>query len=603
MSRLERIPLRVKLLMLLVMPLLTVAYFGAADALDLRRAHREAERLGLMVELSVRAGVLVHETQKERGATAVFMGSQGAEFGDGMVAQRLATDNARAEFLSFIDDHRDSLPATVVEDLGPAVADLARLDELRDQASALSAPPGDVIGYFTTMHGKFLVGIGSIASASSDARLRGDITAYLIFLHAKGKTGVERAQLAAAFSSDAYSPGQYRTVASLIGARATLVQLFEQLANPEALEFFQAKQSDPLVAEVARFEEIALENSEGGFGVNGSEWYETMTARINLLKEVEDLQEEQLATTAARQAADAASAFDRSLLLLGLIAGGSVVLGLVLLSLNTMVDQMKAGSTELARAASDLDATSASLHERANDASAQTATATSSVNGVTAEITTVAATIDEFNVTLTEIEKNTRSASDLSQEAVGMADETSAVITRLLEASERIGSVVSVISSIAAQTNLLALNATIEAAHAGEAGKGFSVVANEVKQLAAETTKATDEISLSILEIQQDMDRAVEANSRISSMIASMSTISTMIAATVRQQSATSNEISASVDGVAFGAGAISATVGQIAQLIDANQAASTSVNQAVARMTDLARRLDALVGGRSLGA
>src|SRR5690606_26053119 len=124
----------------------------------------------------------------------------------------------------------------------------------------------------------------------------------------------------------------------------------------------------------------------------------------------------------------------------------------------------------------------------------------------------------------------------------------------LSESSAQIGEVIDVITSIAAQTNLLALNATLEAARAGEAGKGFAVVANEVKELAKQTSLATDEIGTRIAAIQRDSSGAVEAIGRIQEVIARVADLQTTIASAVEEQTATTNEISRSVTDAARGA-------------------------------------------------
>jgi hypothetical protein len=139
-------------------------------------------------------------------------------------------------------------------------------------------------------------------------------------------------------------------------------------------------------------------------------------------------------------------------------------------------------------------------------------------------------------------------------------------VAKLGESSQQIGKVIEVITSIAEQTNLLALNATIEAARAGEAGKGFAVVAGEVKELAKETAKATEEIGSRIAAIQEDTSDAVGAIGEIEQVIARIADMQTTIASAVEEQTATTNEIGRNVAEAARGSAEIAENIVSVAQ-------------------------------------
>ncbi|MCP3994528.1 MAG: HAMP domain-containing protein, partial [bacterium] len=312
-ARINRLPLKAKLAVLVVVPLLGLSFFAFSGALDRRAEAQEAEQMQLLGELSIRTGSVLHETQKERGATAIYMGSNGERFEAELQAQRTATAEPLAELTSYLEDHRDSLPSAVTVALDSAFDQLSQLETRRSQASSLSVPMAEIITYYTSVNASFLNSIGAVGMASSNAELRGEGLAYLSFLNAKEKAGIERAQLAAAFASDEFAPGQFVTVVSLIAVQDAYLGLFENIVSSEVTGTYERIESDPIMGEVDEFRAIAIENGVGGFGVDGAEWFDTSTGRINLMKEVEDAQVAHISDRAGEIAGDASGAFYRSL--------------------------------------------------------------------------------------------------------------------------------------------------------------------------------------------------------------------------------------------------------------------------------------------------
>jgi methyl-accepting chemotaxis protein len=177
-----------------------------------------------------------------------------------------------------------------------------------------------------------------------------------------------------------------------------------------------------------------------------------------------------------------------------------------------------------------------------------------------------------------------------------VAQQTSNTIAQLGRSSEEIGNVVEVIKSIAEQTNLLALNATIEAARAGESGKGFAVVANEVKELADQTSRATEEIAERIATIQSDTASAVEANSRISETIDRISGISQRIAAAVEEQSVVTATIGTNMNETADSAGVIAQSIGDVTAAVGDTTRAIQETQSAADGIQGIAAELNGLI-------
>ncbi len=181
-----------------------------------------------------------------------------------------------------------------------------------------------------------------------------------------------------------------------------------------------------------------------------------------------------------------------------------------------------------------------------------------------ANVQTVASATEEMTSSVNEISRQVHESSRIAGEAVKQAERTDARIGELSQAASRIGDVVKLITAIAEQTNLLALNATIEAARAGEAGRGFAVVAQEVKALAAQTAKATDEIGTQIAGMQAATAESVSAIKEIGATITRISEIATTISAAVEEQGVTTQEIARNVHQAAQGTSQVAANIVEV---------------------------------------
>jgi methyl-accepting chemotaxis protein len=263
----------------------------------------------------------------------------------------------------------------------------------------------------------------------------------------------------------------------------------------------------------------------------------------------------------------------------------------------SLIDGIVQNTHTLASSSEELTSVSQQMSAAAEETTAQANLVSAAAEQVSANARTVSGSIENLVTSIHDIARNAQDAATTARQAVTLAGSTSDTMGSLGRSSQEIGKVVNVITTIAEQTNLLALNATIEAARAGEAGRGFTVVANEVKELARETAKATDDIRARIEAMQTDTKRAVGAIDEIGHVIERIDSLQAKIAVAVEEQSVTTSEINRNIVEATTGSSEIAENILQVAQAAQstAEGAANTQISsRELARMAqDLQRLVD----------
>ncbi len=292
-------------------PLVAALYFSSQIVLEEFEKSQSTEQLAELVTLAVKLSSLVHEQQKERGATAVFVGSGGTKFRSELSAQRTQTDSKREDLSEFLTDFKPlSYGSQFDQSFQAVMSSLEKMEGIRSQVDALSISASDAISYYTGLNGQNLQLIEGMSALSLNPTVVLRVVSYTSFLQGKERAGIERAVGANGFASEKFTPAALDKFKLLISVQNTYNQQFLRYATePQRVVFNDVMQSDA-AKEVQRIRDIAVASGLDGnlHGITGKIWFDTITKKINGLKSIEDtLSQNLLADLNALKAAASAS--------------------------------------------------------------------------------------------------------------------------------------------------------------------------------------------------------------------------------------------------------------------------------------------------------
>ena len=291
------------------------------------------DKLIEQVKLLVAISNLVHETQKERGATAGFIGSKGKKFITKLPNQRKLTNKKLILLKQSLSKYKSLLNTEATDYLNKALAQLAKLSTIRNGVDKFSIGGAKAIGYFTNMHAIFLNVIGSVTQDVTNKDEARDLSAFYNFVMSKERAGIERAVMSNSFARNKFLPGMKDKFIKLMTEQNSFLISFEKSANKNFIKYYNNTLQGKAVDEVNRMRQIAKNTTSiGGFGIDSTHWFKTITAKINLLKQIDDFLAKELTVTINKQLNSVQTSLMFTILFNILFMVISVVIGFIIMN-------------------------------------------------------------------------------------------------------------------------------------------------------------------------------------------------------------------------------------------------------------------------------
>ena len=598
--------IRIRIILVALVPMLFFAGVSAVFLVENSKSSTIAEEMNCNAELFHAASQLVAELQRERGRTAVYVAAMQKADEETLLQQRLKTNEKRKVFVEAL--HASFIASAAVEKIKKSEQSL---DGLRAKMGHDIKEAPLAIRHYSDLIDSFMDLFSAISDAKTTKGVGKMFTSILILEGAKENAGILRATTSSILKADkAISEAQLATVLKLKAGLEGNLASRAMVLSADSKKRIKAFPEMPHWKELERVVSLVISRYHAGnFGVAAASFWPHVTQTIDDLGEVIELELSGIRkkTSTEQQSSNQnlwwlsivlASALLVSLGLSIFMARGIVVplnrtiamlrdiaegegdltarlkssnkdelgemakwfnifiekiqrtvrnISLSAATLTSSSTELSAISTQVSTGVKSVASRSEAIAAAAEESSVNTNSVASSMEETSISISSVASATEEMSATIGEIASNSEKARTISNEASTQAKAIEGMMRQLGTAAHDIGKVTETITAISSQTNLLALNATIEAARAGAAGKGFAVVASEIKELARQTTAATENIKSKISSVQGSTQRAVGDIEKISRIIGSISEIVGEIANAIQQQSSVTQNVASNI--------------------------------------------------------
>ncbi len=611
--------IKTKIVLMLFFPLLGLFFFSGQGVWEKSILADEMGRVEQLSSLAVQLSALVHETQKERGMTAGFLGSEGKKFTSELPTQRIVTDKRIASLNKFLNDFDEKRYGSELKDfLDNILKNLSRIKNKREAVTALKISLADAIGFYTETNAFCLNVIAYIPKISSNAEIAILTSAYANFLQGKERAGIERAVLSNTFARNQFGPGMLRKFNSLVLGQDVYTRVFFSVATEGQKSFYKRKMSGQFINETERIRNVAFKKaSEGNFGVDSLYWFKMQTGKINILKEMEDKLSGDLNQRAyeVRHAARVSLFWYVGITTVTLFLSISLALFLVRSitrpirksvefakvmatgdfsqqlnihsgdeigelaealdrmagDLGQMVREIKENSNELAEASAELSTISTQMSGNSEETARQSQTVSGTTENMSTNISTMASASEQMRMNIMNISSSAQEVSGNVTSVASAIEEMTASIAGEAEFTDEVAKVSNEAARMAKDT--------------GETMKTLAEAAGEIGQIIDDIKKIAEQTNLLALNATIEAASAGDAGR-------GFAVVANEVKELANQSGQAAENITTRIEGIQASTGDAVTAINEIIAVINNINELQCQINSSVAEQTDAANHI-----------